>query len=413
VSRTTLIVLAVLVVIAVVATVLIIRRRRYVQALEGKGWTFESSPELSAVLDHRAPPFGLGFERSVDESITGRTSGGVAFHVFEYTSADGGPYFDGRLASLQLARALPALFVGQGRRKGMYLPQVQIDAPWSVWTEHPDYAHRLLSPPVRAAVQDFSSSGEGRKVDLSIDGNHLVSVGAPVDPDELEAYLEALAPVAAAIDGTDLAAYEVPVPAPAFGFFGRPDWTLVDRDDSLIDKYDLTRVGQRHRTERVVRGLNDGLPLEAFVHRWQTTRTETSTDSEGKTTTRTVTENHDEAVLAVWLPVSLPRLSLNGGWGGKRVKFELEEFNDRFAVRTSDPKFAYDVIHPRMMEFLMAGDPPDFVIEGPVMRFSPSEHDTIFIGRCADFAHELLARVPPFVWSDLGTERPRLRSAAR
>ena len=69
----------------------------------------------------------------------------------------------------------------------------------------------------------------------------------------------------------------------------------------------------------------------------------------------------------------------------------------------------------------MASDPPDFVIEGHVMRFSPSEHDTIVIGRCrltgpvdhrAAALHELLARVPPFVWSDLGTERPRLRSAA-
>lgn len=410
-SRTTLIVLAVLVVIALVAVLLVIRRRRYVRALEGKGWAFASSPELSAVLDHRAPPFGLGFDRSVDESISGRTSGGTAFHVFEYTCKEGGPSFHGWVASLQLARALPALFVGRDPRKGMGLPEVQLDAPWSVWAEQPEYAHRLLSPAVRAALQGFSDSG--RQIDLSIDGLHLVAVGAPADPDELEAYLEALAPVATAIDGTDLAAYVVPVPPSSFGFFGRPDWTLVDSDDSLIDKYDLTRVGQRHRTERVVRSPNDGLPLEAFVHRWQTTRTETSTDSQGKTTTRTVTENHDEAVLAIWLPGDLPRLSLNGGWGGKRVKFELEEFNDRFAVRTSDPKFAYDVIHPRMMEFLMAGDPPDFVIEGPVMRFSPSEHDTLFIGRCADFAHVLLARVPPFVWRDLGTERPALRSAAR
>jgi hypothetical protein len=91
------------------------------------------------------------------------------------------------------------------------------------------------------------------------------------------------------------------------------------------------------------------------------------------------------------MPFSFPRLSVGGGGGGKKVRFESEEFNNRFTVRTDNPKFASDVIHPRTMEFLMAVEPPDFRIEGDVTRFSVDRHDTQLIGFCADFAHEFFS----------------------
>lgn len=62
-----------LLVLALIAF-LIIRRRRYVRALRGRGWTFESRPALESVLDHHAPPFGQGFVREVDEAISGATA---------------------------------------------------------------------------------------------------------------------------------------------------------------------------------------------------------------------------------------------------------------------------------------------------------------------------------------------------
>ena len=146
------------------------------------------------------------------------------------------------------------------------------------------------------------------------------------------------------------------------------------------------------------------------MHRWKTQRTEHYTDSDGKSKTRTVTENHSEILMAISMPFALPLLSVGGGWGGKKVRFESEEFNDRFTVRTDTPKFAYDVIHPRTMEFLMAAPPPGFRIEGQQMRFSVSEHDTELIGSCADFAHAFLARIPSFVWKDLQVTPPRFRA---
>ena len=98
-----------LLVLAVIAF-LIIRRQRYVRALRGRGWTFESRPALESVLDHHAPPFGLGFEREVDEAVSGTTAAGVPFRVFEYATSEGGSRFDERIASMQLPLPLPDLF---------------------------------------------------------------------------------------------------------------------------------------------------------------------------------------------------------------------------------------------------------------------------------------------------------------
>ncbi len=387
---------------------LIIRRQRYVRALRGRGWTFESRPSLEWVLDHHAPPFGLGFVRKVDEAISGQTRSGVPFRVFEYTSSDGGARFDDRVASLQLPLPLPDLFISADHaRGGVQLQPIEVDPRFQVRAADPGYARTALSASVLDAVAAFGSAGH--KVDLSIDGQQLVAVGAPKDPEHLQAYLEQLGAVAQAIDPTELKPYRMAPPPAGFGFYGHPDWQLIGRDDALIAKYDLTRSGFGHTTEKVIRGYNDGLPIEAFIHRWKTERTERYTDSDGNSHTRTVTEDHSEILTAITMPFSFPLLSVGGGWGGKKVRFESEEFNDRFTVRTDDPKFASDVIHPRTMEFLMALQPPAFRIEGTEMRFLVDKHDTQLIGLCADFSHEFFSRVPSFVWKDLQISPPAFR----
>jgi hypothetical protein len=412
-SSTIVIILIVIAVLVVgLIAFLIIRRQRYVRALRGRGWTFESRPSLDWVLDHHAPPFGLGFVRKVDEAISGQTASGVPFRVFEYTSSEGGPKFDDRMASMQLPLPLPDLFVStHNARSGVELPPVEVDPRYQVRAADAGYAGTALSASVLDAITAFGQAGH--KVDLSIDGQQLVAVGTPKDPEQLQGYLEKLGTVAQAFDPRALAPYRATPPTPGFGFYGHPDWQLIGRDDTLIAKYDLTTAGFGHTTEKAIRGSNDGLPIEAFIHRWKTQRTETYTDSNGHTRTRTVTENHSEVVTAIMMPFSFPMLSVGGGWGGKKVRFESEEFNDRFTVRTDNPKFASDVIHPRTMEFLMATQPPGFRIAGNGMRFSVDKHDTQLIGFCADFAHEFFGRVPSFVWKNLQITPPTFRRMPR
>lgn len=86
------------------------------------------------------------------------------------------------------------------------------------------------------------------------------------------------------------------------------------------------------------------------------------TSSSGKsTTTRTYTFSY--AMIEIPLP-GVPDLlirrenlldKLAGAIGFDDIDFESEEFSRRFHVKSPDRKFAYDVVHPRMMEFLMAG----------------------------------------------------------
>ncbi|MHC4217507.1 MAG: hypothetical protein ACYSU7_03535 [Planctomycetota bacterium] len=52
-----------------------------------------------------------------------------------------------------------------------------------------------------------------------------------------------------------------------------------------------------------------------------------------------------------------------GAFGFDDIDFESAEFSRRFCVKSPDKRFAYDVIHPRMMEFLLAGTPGAIDIE--------------------------------------------------
>lgn len=407
-------ILAVILLAVGIGIFFVVRRQRYLKELRDRGWTHNPNPALESVLDLAAPPFGLGFSRSPDEMIIGTTSSGVPFRVFEYDSSGAGLGFRGRVATLALPAPLPDLFICAGRpRVGVLeaatpLGTVAIDPNLSIVAADPRYAADIT----RSMLAPIAAYGQaGYRVDLSIDGPNLVATNAPKDPDELAAFLDALAPIATAIDGPTARSYTVGPRPPSFGFYGRPDWVLIGQDDSLIQTFGLTTAGMNHATQNVIRGKNDGLPIHAFTHTWQTQRVEVTTDSEGRVQTRTVTDNHSENVAVITLPFVFPQLSNNTGMfsAGKKVEFESEQFNDRFKIRSGDAKFAYDVIHPRMMEFMMAFGAPEFVIGGQLMRFVPPAHDTLTVGRFADFAHEFFGRVPSFVWKNLQIQPPTFR----
>jgi hypothetical protein len=54
---------------------------------------------------------------------------------------------------------------------------------------------------------------------------------------------------------------------------------------------------------------------------------------------------------------------LAGAFGFDDIDFESAEFSRRFHVKSPDKKFAYDVIHARMMAFLLAGEAVTIDIE--------------------------------------------------
>jgi len=59
-----------------------------------------------------------------------------------------------------------------------------------------------------------------------------------------------------------------------------------------------------------------------------------------------------------------------GAFGFDDIDFESVEFSKRFYVKSTDKRFAYDVLHARMMEFLLAERPPMIDIEGGALCLS-------------------------------------------
>lgn len=94
------------------------------------------------------------------------------------------------------------------------------------------------------------------------------------------------------------------------------------------------------------------------------------TSHTGKSTS---TRTYRFSYLILQLPfVNVPNLlirhegmfdKLAGAFGFDDIDFESVEFSKSFHVKSPDKKFAYDVIDPRMMEFLLAEKSPTIDIE--------------------------------------------------
>ncbi len=114
------------------------------------------------------------------------------------------------------------------------------------------------------------------------------------------------------------------------------------------------------------------------------------TTSNGKTTS---TRTYNLSYLVLQLPFrGVPDLLIRregvldkiaGALGFDDIDFESEAFSRRFCVKSSDKKFAYDVISPKMIEFLMAGSPPAIHLVGGAMcltdgsrRWEPAEFES-------------------------------------
>ncbi|MCA0295008.1 MAG: DUF3137 domain-containing protein [Actinobacteria bacterium] len=393
----------------VVGLVLWLRRRHYLNQVRALGWSHESNPTMADVADLQAPPFGLGLGRTVDELVAGTTPAGFGFRVFEYTYRDAGPSYSERVACLQLPFALPDAFLS-----GTGQPRVGIGMAGRTLVQGEEGGVRVITGDaglvrdllggVEASVAAFGQRVGG--IDLGVDGSRLVASGAPKDPDDLSGFLAALDPVAQAIAAAPaLVARQVPPSAPNW-YYGHPEWEFVGSDDTVLDTYPVTSDGYGHRTEDLVRGVRDGIRVEAFVHHWKTDRIETTTDSEGHTHTRTVTDDHSEPVCGFVLPFFFPALSVNGGRVGEKVRFESTDFNKAFTVRTADPKFASDVIHPRTMEWLLARRPRGWTVSGPVVAFEVEDHDLLIVDDCGEVLRGWLGRIPRFVWQDRSVPVP-------
>lgn len=125
--------------------------------------------------------------------------------------------------------------------------------------------------------------------------------------------------------------------------------------DDEYPEFDCLRKGSGRYAYNIIAGKLEGRETKLFDYHFETH----STDSKGNRTTH---HHHFSAVIVEsdfpLLPLSIrpehvfDKLSAAFGWDD--IDFESAEFSRRYHVKSPDKRWAYDVIHGRIMEMLLA-----------------------------------------------------------
>jgi hypothetical protein len=111
----------------------------------------------------------------------------------------------------------------------------------------------------------------------------------------------------------------------------------------------IFRVGESRRVSNVLSGLYRAHEVRCFDYRY--------TEGSGRDST-----TYELTVVMITAPVPFATMvvrpesfgdKLAAAIGLEDINFESDEFSRSFYVRSSDRRFAYDVLHPRAMEFLL------------------------------------------------------------
>lgn len=175
-------------------------------------------------------------------------------------------------------------------------------------------------------------------------------------------------------------------------------------DDVLAaaQAFDPFGVGHSQRASNLISGPSGDAEWFFFDYRYKT--------GSGKHET-----THQYGIALCAVPYGFPRLRIRhqhfgdtmAGWVGIRdLQFESDEFNRRFHVVSDDPRFAYALIDPTMMEWLQ--DQQGFQVQMAGMwcavnasgRYGPAE-----IERIVSMVEAFLGRVPRFVQRDYALSR--------
>ncbi|HEX9815549.1 MAG TPA: hypothetical protein VGB18_01100 [Candidatus Thermoplasmatota archaeon] len=142
-------------------------------------------------------------------------------------------------------------------------------------------------------------------------------------------------------------------------FEKRPGHEILDQVGFL----DAMPRGNSRRAKFLLHGTYRDLDVRIFQYTYQT--------GSGKNQ-----QTHSHTVAWARVPATWPGLTivpehvghkLFDALGGDDIDFESDEFSRRFWVRCGDRKFAYDVIHGRTMEHIMAPGWQRWELKGPFL----------------------------------------------
>ncbi len=184
-----------------------------------------------------------------------------------------------------------------------------------------------------------------------------------------------------------------------------------DRDRGRMggryDEIDLLDKGSNRYTQNHLIGEIDGRPVVACDYHYETY----STDHKGNRQT----QHHHFGVVFVEVPLRMTQILIRGeslfdkiagALGFEDIDFESAEFSRRFHVAAHDRKFAFDLIHPRAMEYLLAHDGYSWEFDGQVIAlYQSGKFDPEEIGPAIETAVGFVPLIPEYVWADRGRAR--------
>ncbi len=144
-----------------------------------------------------------------------------------------------------------------------------------------------------------------------------------------------------------------------------------DKDYGLANRFSFLnklRQGDNRYALNVLSGTYQGHEVLVFDYHYETH----STDSKGNRHT----QHHHFSFFILFLPRPGPELiisregilsKLAQAFGYDDIDFESAEFSRKFCVRSRDRRFAYDICHPRFMEYLLANDDLSLEFESNVV----------------------------------------------
>jgi Protein of unknown function (DUF3137) len=178
-------------------------------------------------------------------------------------------------------------------------------------------------------------------------------------------------------------------------------WRFEADQPSLVDRFTGPPfgLGFGRQAYNVLYGTHDGRDLVSFDYTYKTQ------SSNGKTTT---THTHTFSVLALRMGVAMPPLSVDpenfldrfvGRITGTDIDLESDDFNRAFTVTCPDRKFASDVLHPQMMEYLLLHRQLGWRFERDSMLvIAGGQRTPPQIDATIEVMDAITERIPEFVW---------------
>ncbi|MFV0532668.1 MAG: hypothetical protein ACK5MR_03320 [Cumulibacter sp.] len=171
--------------------------------------------------------------------------------------------------------------------------------------------------------------------------------------------------------------------------------TYVARDNrwARVDTGRPYGEGHSHKIKHVMTGAHRGRPITIYEHQWTT--------GSGKES-----QTHVMHKTLVGLPKSFPRLELSQEgmfgrlarrMGMKDIELESDDFNQKYRV-AGERRFAYDVLHPRMMQWMLSAGAPGFTINGPYIVLADSgKLDLSAVDAEIQYLDSIIEQLPRYV----------------